>query len=92
MPPRMTQESYRLQVSDRTLVGTLATVMLAGFGNRRHRRARKMKSQAGREPRRFWRGSNTRLWPELGYSLIERAGSSVGLDARGEIPWHRAGR
>ena len=35
MPPRITQESYRLQVSDRTMVGTLATVTLASFGNRR---------------------------------------------------------
>jgi hypothetical protein len=35
MPPRTTEESYRLPVSDRTMVSTLATDMLASFGNRK---------------------------------------------------------
>ena len=35
MPPRMTEESYRPRVSDRTMVGNSATVTLASFANRR---------------------------------------------------------
>jgi uncharacterized membrane protein len=35
MPPRIAQESYRPQVSDRTMVGNSATVTLARFANRR---------------------------------------------------------
>jgi hypothetical protein len=35
MPPRMTEESSRPRVSDRTMVSNSATVTLASFANRR---------------------------------------------------------
>jgi len=68
------------------MVGISATVMLTGFGNRRHRRGSEMKSQEGREPRRFRRGSETRLRPELGYSLLRVPVQAVGLNATTQIP------
>ena len=83
MPPRITQESYRLQVSDRTMVGTLATVTLASFRNRRAP-SREMKSQDGRALRRFTRRSETRPRPALGYSLIASSRSSLGAGCHDE--------
>lgn len=68
------------------MIGISATVMLAGFGNRRHRRGSEMKPQEGREPRRFRRGSETRLRPELGYSLLRVPVQAVGLNAKTQIP------
>lgn len=44
-----------------------------------------MKSQEGREPRRFRRGSETERESELGYSLIEVPVQAVGLDATTKI-------
>src|SRR6516165_798794 len=56
MPPRITQESYRPRVSDRTMVGNAATVTLASFRNRRApSRPGKWNHRDGREPCRFAR-------------------------------------
>ena len=85
MPPRTTEESYRLPVSDRTMVGTLATACLPVSGTEGHRRGREMKSQEGREPRLFRRGSETGLDPELGYCIIDRAVRAGGLNATTKI-------
>ena len=38
MPPRMTQESYRLRVSDRTMVGNSATTFAYEFQRTERRR------------------------------------------------------
>src|SRR5215471_4346193 len=84
MPPRTTEESYRLPVSDRTMVGTLATACLPVSGTEGHHRGREMKSQEGREPRLFRRGSETGLGPKLGYCSIERPRSSWGAGCHGE--------
>src|SRR6516165_3326577 len=86
MPPRTTEESYRLPVSDRTMVGTLATACLPVSGTEGHGRGREMKSQEGREPRLFRRGSETGLEPELGCCITERARSSWGAGCHGENP------
>src|SRR6516164_6671661 len=56
MPPRITQESYRPRVSDRTMVGNAATVTLASFRNRRApSRPGKWNHRDGREPCPFAR-------------------------------------
>src|SRR6516165_6746213 len=56
MPPRITQESYRPRVSDRTMVGKAPTVTLAIFKNRRPPpRPGKWNHRDGREPCRFAR-------------------------------------
>ena len=68
------------------MVGILATVTLPVSGTQEHRCGREMKSQDGREPRRFRRGSETRLRPELGYSLLRVPVQAVGLNATTKIP------
>ena len=86
MSPRITQESYRLQVSDRTMGGALATVTLASFGNRRtpSRQGNEITGWERASPVR--RGRETRPQSELGYSFIASARSTCGAGCHDENP------
>jgi hypothetical protein len=61
MPPRMTQESYRLRVSDRTMVGNSATTFAYEFQRTERRRHDSEHETTGMGKRRVV--ALRRAWP-----------------------------
>jgi hypothetical protein len=87
MPPRITQESYRPRVSDRTMVGNSATRHACPFREPKDTVATvEWNPRDGRQPRRFTRRSKNRTASLSKSTRSSRAHvQAVGLDAETKI-------